>query len=42
MSETIIKLRRLPTKGEVYVSQGQEVQPDTVIAEGTVLNPELV
>ena len=42
MSETIIKTRRLPTKGEVYVSQGQVVQPDTVIAGGTVLNPELV
>jgi hypothetical protein len=42
MSEKIIKIRRLPTKGQVYVSTGQEVQPDTVIAEGTVLNPELV
>ena len=42
MSETIIKTRSLPTKGEVYVSQGQEVHPDTVIAGGTVLNPELV
>jgi hypothetical protein len=42
MSEMITKTRRLPTKGEVYVSKGEMVQPDTVIAGGTVLNPEIV
>lgn len=29
---TITKLRRLPTKGDVLVKEGEEVKPDTVIA----------
>ena len=41
MAETITKTRRLPTRGEVYVSQGEMVHSDTVIARGTVQNPEL-
>ncbi len=37
----ISKTRHLPTKGEVYVSKGDTVQPDTIIARGTVPNPDL-
>jgi hypothetical protein len=39
--EAIIKQRRLPTRGEVLVEAGQQVQPETVIAKGIVPNPEL-
>lgn len=39
--ETITKTRQLPTKGEVYVSLAEEVHPETVIARGTVPNPDL-
>jgi len=42
MPETITKTRRLPTRGEVYVSEGDMVQPETVIARATVPNPDLV
>jgi hypothetical protein len=36
----ICKIRRIPTKGELYVNKGDEVTPDTVIAKGIVQNPE--
>jgi hypothetical protein len=36
----IQKVRRISTKGQLLVSQGDEVTPDTVIARGTVPNPE--
>lgn len=39
--ETITRLRRLPTRGEVLVDMGQQVQPETVVAKGVVPNPEL-
>jgi hypothetical protein len=39
--EIITKQRRLPTRGEVLVDVGQQVQPETVVAKGVVPNPEL-
>ena len=38
--ETIAKQRRLPTRGEVLVEVGQQVQPETVVAKGVVPNHE--
>ena len=39
--ETLIrKVRRIPTQGEVYVGVGDLVDTETVIAGGTVRNPE--
>jgi len=35
------KERRIPTKGEVFVKVGELVEPDTVLARGTVRNPEV-
>lgn len=37
----ILKTRRLPTSGEVLVTEGETVLPDTVIARSEVINPEL-
>lgn len=37
----ISKTRQLPTLGEVNVSTNDVVKPDTIIASGTVLNPEM-
>ena len=40
-SETLIrKVRRIPTQGKVYVEVGDTVDAETVIAGGTVRNPE--
>jgi len=39
--ETITKQRRLPTRGQVHVEVGQQVEPETVVAKGVVPNPEL-
>lgn len=39
--ETITKQRRLPTRGDVLVEVGQQVEPETVVAKGVVPNPEL-
>ncbi len=39
--ETLIrKVRRIPTQGEVFVNVGDAVDAETVIASGTVRNPE--
>ena len=39
--ETLIrKVRRIPAKGEVFVDVGDVVDAETVIAGGTVRNPE--
>ena len=38
---TIVKDRRIPTRGEVLVEMNQHVEPDTVIAKGTVQSQEL-
>ncbi|MDH5792487.1 MAG: hypothetical protein OEZ44_09900 [Candidatus Bathyarchaeota archaeon] len=35
------KARRIPTKGEVFVKVGDLVEPETVLARGTVRNPEV-
>lgn len=35
------KARRIPTKGDVFVNVGDLVEPETVIARGTVRNPEV-
>jgi hypothetical protein len=37
----ITKTRKLPAKGDVHVSVGEIVKPDTIIATGMVPNPEL-
>ena len=36
--EIISRQRRLPTRGEVLVKVGQQVQPETVVAKGVVPN----
>ncbi len=38
---SIVKDRRIPTRGEVLVELDQKVEPDTVIAKGTVPSQEL-
>jgi hypothetical protein len=38
---TITKERRIPTTGEVMVKQGQQVEPDTLIAAGTVPSQDI-
>ena len=35
------KARRIPTKGEVLVKVGDLVEPEAVLARGTVRNPEV-
>jgi len=35
------KARRIPTQGEVYVEEGDIVEPDKVIARGVAINPEM-
>jgi len=40
--ETFIrKVRRIPTQGEVFVKVGDLVEPETVLARGTVINPDI-
>lgn len=40
--ETLVrKTRRIPTAGEVLVDVGDAVEPETVVARCTVLNPEI-
>jgi hypothetical protein len=49
MSNTVVepegkpirKVRRISTKGEVFVKVGDEVEPDTVLVRGMVKNPEV-
>ena len=38
---SIIKERRIPTSGNVFVEIGQHVKPDTLIAKGTVPSQEI-
>jgi len=38
---TIRKTRRLPIKGKVLVSEGDKVAAETIVAEGTVENPDM-
>jgi len=38
---TIVKERRIPTSGEVYVDVGETVTPDTLIAKGLVPSREI-
>ena len=40
--ETLVrKVRRISTHGEVLVDEGEMVGPETVLARGTVTNPEI-
>jgi hypothetical protein len=38
---TIMKERRIPTKGEVFVGLGDHVEPETLVARGVVPNPDI-
>jgi hypothetical protein len=38
---TIMKERRIPTKGEVFVGIGDHVEPETLVARGVVPNPDI-
>jgi hypothetical protein len=37
----IAKARRLPTRGQVYVEEGDTVETETIVANGTVRNPDV-
>jgi hypothetical protein len=37
----ITKIRRMPAQGKVLVKKGDLVEPETVLAKGTVINPEV-
>ena len=39
--QTLVKERRIPTHGEVLVKVGQQVEPDTLIARGTVQSQDI-
>jgi len=40
--ETVVtKIRRIPTQGEVLVRKGDLVGPETIVARGTVINPDV-
>ncbi len=38
---SVRKVRRIPTQGEVLVAEGDVVEPETVLARGTVVNPDI-
>ena len=37
----IKRIRRIPTQGEVFVKVGESVRPETIVATGTVINPDI-
>lgn len=42
VEETLVrKVRRIPAEGELLVKVGDIVEPETVLAKGTVLNPDV-
>jgi hypothetical protein len=38
---SVRKIRRIPTQGDVLVAKGDVVEPETVLARGTVVNPDI-
>ena len=38
---SVRKIRRIPTQGEVLVGEGDVVEPETVLARGMVVNPDI-
>jgi len=38
---SVRKIRRIPTQGDVLVAKGDIVEPETVLARGTVVNPDI-
>lgn len=38
---SVRKVRRIPAQGQVLVSKGDRVSPETIVVRGTVFNPEI-